>query len=189
MADGWARLSGRPGIVSVHQGPGLTNAITGITEAAKSRTPMVVLAADVAAGAVRSNFRIDVAGLASAIGAVPAGCTRRTSPSTTRCGRTGPRRPSGRTVILALPLDVQAGECPVPPVEVLNAARAATEAAGHGLTGLEGPIPRAGPAGPAAAGRRGPRGSGSPGRRPPRGRAARIRRWPRCAERQGQGRP
>ena len=59
MADGWARLAGRPGIVSVHQGPGLTNAITGITEAAKSRTPMVVLAADVAAAAVRSNFRIE----------------------------------------------------------------------------------------------------------------------------------
>ena len=34
MADGWARISGRPGIVSVHQGPGLTNAMTGITEAA-----------------------------------------------------------------------------------------------------------------------------------------------------------
>ena len=61
MADGWARLAGRPGILSVHQGPGLTNAITGITEAAKSRTPMLVLAADVAAAAVRSNFRIDVA--------------------------------------------------------------------------------------------------------------------------------
>ena len=60
MADGWARLSGRPGILSVHQGPGLTNAMTGITEAAKSRTPLVVLAADVAASAVRSNFRIDV---------------------------------------------------------------------------------------------------------------------------------
>ena len=72
MADGWARISGRPGIVSVHQGPGLTNAMTGITEAAKSRTPMLVLAADVAASAVRSNFRIDVAALASAVGAVPA---------------------------------------------------------------------------------------------------------------------
>ena len=71
MADGWARLAGRPGIVSVHQGPGLTNAITGITEAAKSRTPMLVLAADVAASAVRSNFRIDVASIAAAVGATP----------------------------------------------------------------------------------------------------------------------
>src|SRR5262249_18357052 len=68
MADAWARMAGRPGILSVHQGPGLTNALTGITEAAKSRTPLVVLAADVADAAVRSNFRSDVAGLAAAVG-------------------------------------------------------------------------------------------------------------------------
>jgi thiamine pyrophosphate-dependent acetolactate synthase large subunit-like protein len=123
MADGWARLSGRPGILSVHQGPGLTNAVTGITEAAKSRTPLVVLAADVAASAVRSNFRIDVAALSTAIGAVPA---RLHSPDfavddTVRAYRTAVAE--RRTVILALPLDVQAGECPVPPVELLVTAR------------------------------------------------------------------
>src|ERR1700747_3766747 len=60
MADAWARLSGRPGLLTLHQGPGLTNALTGITEAAKSRTPLLVLAADVSARAVTSNFRIDV---------------------------------------------------------------------------------------------------------------------------------
>jgi thiamine pyrophosphate-dependent acetolactate synthase large subunit-like protein len=69
MADGWARATGRVGLVSVHQGPGLTNALTGITEAAKSRTPLLVLAADVAGSAVRSNFRIDVAALAASVGA------------------------------------------------------------------------------------------------------------------------
>src|SRR6185503_9991064 len=37
MADGYARVSGRLGVASVHQGPGLTNALTGLTEAAKSR--------------------------------------------------------------------------------------------------------------------------------------------------------
>ena len=52
MADGWARTAGRTGLLTVHQGPGLTNAVTGITEAAKSRTPLLVLAADVAATAV-----------------------------------------------------------------------------------------------------------------------------------------
>src|SRR2546429_5078031 len=72
MADGWARATGRVGLVSVHQGPGLTNALTGITEAAKSRTPLLVLAADVAGSAVRSNFRIDVAALAAPVGAQPA---------------------------------------------------------------------------------------------------------------------
>src|SRR6266496_3934258 len=100
MADGWARMTGRPGIVSVHQGPGLTNAVTGITEAAKSRTPMLVLAADVAAAAVRSNFRIDVASIATAVADV------------TRAYRTAERE--RRTVVLALPLDVQGAECPQP---------------------------------------------------------------------------
>ena len=46
MADGYARVSGRLPALSVHQGPGVTNALTGITEAAKSRTPIVVLAPD-----------------------------------------------------------------------------------------------------------------------------------------------
>ena len=69
MADAWARTTGRPGVVSVHQGPGLTNAMTGIAEAAKSRTPLLVLAAE--APEVRSNFHVDVAGLAAAVGAVP----------------------------------------------------------------------------------------------------------------------
>ena len=114
MADGWARLTGRPGIVSVHQGPGLTNAITGITEAAKSRTPMVVLAADVAAAAVRSNFRIDVASVATAVGATPERLHSAGSAvaDVTRAYRTAERE--RRTVVLALPLDVQAAECPQP---------------------------------------------------------------------------
>lgn len=34
-ADAYARVSGKVGVVSVHQGPGVTNALTGITEAAK----------------------------------------------------------------------------------------------------------------------------------------------------------
>jgi acetolactate synthase-1/2/3 large subunit len=117
MADGWARISGRPGIVSVHQGPGLTNAMTGITEAAKSRTPLVVLAADVAASAVRSNFRIDVAGLASAVGAVPARLHSAdfAVDDTVRAYRTAVE--DRRTVVLAMPLDVQAAEC-APPGEL-----------------------------------------------------------------------
>src|SRR5258708_64924 len=103
MADGWARTAGRTGLLSVHQGPGLTNAVTGITEAAKSRTPLLVLAADVAAAAVRSNFRIDVASIAMAVGATP---ERLHSAETavadvTRAYRTP--EPERRTVVLALP--------------------------------------------------------------------------------------
>jgi acetolactate synthase-1/2/3 large subunit len=116
MADAWARMAGRPGILSVHQGPGLTNALTGITEAAKSRTPLVVLAADVADAAVRSNFRIDVARLAAGVGAE---AFRLHSPGfavdeTVRAYRTALTQ--RRTVVLALPLDVQAGACTMPAI-------------------------------------------------------------------------
>src|SRR5918998_199106 len=69
MADGYARVSGRLAACPVHQGPGLTNAVTGLTEAAKSRTPLLLLAADTPAAALRSNFRIDQAGLVEAVGA------------------------------------------------------------------------------------------------------------------------
>ena len=41
MADGYAAVTGLPGIVTVHQGPGYANALTGMIEAAKSRTGLV----------------------------------------------------------------------------------------------------------------------------------------------------
>jgi acetolactate synthase I/II/III large subunit len=129
MADAWARLAGRPGVLSVHQGPGLTNAMTGITEAAKSRTPLVVLTADVAAEAVKANFRVDVAALATAVGATP---FRIRSPAfavdeTVRAYRTA--LAERRTVVLALPLDVQAGSCTMPPIAPVAAPRPAPPAA------------------------------------------------------------
>ena len=114
MADAFARAGGGVGVLSVHQGPGLTNALTGITEAAKSRTPLLVVAAETAAAAVRSNFRVDQAALASAVGAVP---ERVHSPASAlddvaRAWRTVVTE--RRTVVLGLPLDVQAEPCPGP---------------------------------------------------------------------------
>src|SRR5262245_39515401 len=70
MADGYARVSGRVGVASVHQGPGLTNTITALTEAGKSRTPLLLLAAEAPAAALTSNFRVDQATLARTAGAI-----------------------------------------------------------------------------------------------------------------------
>src|SRR5437762_12001759 len=71
MADAYAQVTGDLGICTVHQGPGLTNTMTGLTEAAKSRTPLLVLAADTAAAAIRSNFRIAQDQLVTSVGAIP----------------------------------------------------------------------------------------------------------------------
>jgi acetolactate synthase-1/2/3 large subunit len=46
-ADGYARASGRPGVVLSHLGPGLTNACTGVANAALDSIPLVVIAGDV----------------------------------------------------------------------------------------------------------------------------------------------
>src|SRR4029079_16465372 len=46
-ADGYARASGKPGVVLSHLGPRLTNACTGVANAALDSIPMVVIAGDV----------------------------------------------------------------------------------------------------------------------------------------------
>jgi thiamine pyrophosphate-dependent acetolactate synthase large subunit-like protein len=108
MADGYARVSRSVGVCSVHQGPGFTNMLTGLTEAAKSRTPLVVVAGEAPAAALRSNFRVDQAGVATALGAVSERIHSGASAGedTVRAYRRAvvERRP----VVLNLPLDVQA---------------------------------------------------------------------------------
>jgi len=46
-ADGYARASGKPGVLLTHLGPGLTNACTGVANAALDSVPMVVIAGDI----------------------------------------------------------------------------------------------------------------------------------------------
>jgi thiamine pyrophosphate-dependent acetolactate synthase large subunit-like protein len=105
MADGFARVSGRLTALSVHQGPGVTNALTGVVEAAKSRTPLVVLAPE--ATQPRSNFFVDLPAIAAAIGAgfrrVVPGRVFADVADVCRCAVSG----AGKTMVLALPLDVQ----------------------------------------------------------------------------------
>ena len=128
MADAYSRMSGRVGVVSTHQGCGLSNAITGIGEAAKSRTPLIVLTADTQGSAVRSNFKIDQDALARSVGAVS---ERIHSPATAvadtvRAFRTA--RNERRTVVLNLPLDVQAAPAPAAVSETGAAAPTVTAA-------------------------------------------------------------
>ncbi len=114
MADAYARTSGAVTVLSVHQGCGLTNALTGIAEAAKSRTPLLVLAADTAGSAVRSNFRIDQDAAVRAVGAVPERVHTPASAVADVVRAYGTCVRQRRTVVLNLPLDVQAAEAPLP---------------------------------------------------------------------------
>ncbi|WP_369240568.1 thiamine pyrophosphate-binding protein [Streptomyces sp. R21] len=110
MADAYARMSGTVAALSVHQGPGLTNAVTGIAEAAKSRTPLLVLAAEVTRPT--SNFYVDQAALAHAVGAVTARVTSAENAVEQACAAVRQALHERRTVVLNLPLEVQALDVP-----------------------------------------------------------------------------
>lgn len=146
MADAYARISGTVGLVSVHQGPGLTNALTGIAEAAKSRTPLIVLAADTAGAAVRSNFKIDQDALARSVGAVAERVYSAESAAAdvTRAWRTA--RNGRRTVVLSVPLDVQATEAglariePLPPTVPVRPGKYATRQLADLLNAAQRPV-------------------------------------------------
>jgi thiamine pyrophosphate-dependent acetolactate synthase large subunit-like protein len=159
MADACARMGGGVTALSVHQGCGLTNAMTGLTEAAKSRTPMLVLAAE--ATQPRSNFYVDQAGLATAVGMVPL----RVDDPATAADRVREAlvtaRDERRVVLLNLPLEVQAASVadgpapPLPPVpapvapdaravdrlaEVLQRSQRPVFVAGRGARGSRGAL-------------------------------------------------
>jgi thiamine pyrophosphate-dependent acetolactate synthase large subunit-like protein len=110
MADAYARFSRTVTAVTVHQGCGLTNAMTGIAEAAKSRTPMLVLAAEVLEP--RSNFYVDQAALAAAVGAVSVRVESAASAATVAANAYDTAVRERRTVLVNLPLAVQAEDVP-----------------------------------------------------------------------------
>lgn len=129
MADAWSR-SVRPGadgrrpfaVVTLHQGCGFTNALTGIGEAAKSRTPVLVLTADTADGATASNFWVDQDAAAESVGAVAMRVHR--PGDAVDVVRRAVRRvvEDRRTVVLSLPIDVQAMPAPDVPAPAPLAA-------------------------------------------------------------------
>ena len=55
MADGYARATGKPGVVLVTSGPGATNAVTGIATAHMDSIPMVVITGQVPTHAIGSD--------------------------------------------------------------------------------------------------------------------------------------
>ncbi|MCV9938305.1 thiamine pyrophosphate-binding protein [Boseaceae bacterium BT-24-1] len=122
MADAFARHSGKLTLASVHAGPGLTNAITAIAEAAKARTPLVVLAGDVSVGDVRSNFHIDQDGLVRSVGAVPErlGSAETAVEDVLRACETAIRE--SRTVVLSMPQNIL--QQPAPPAALRSLAPA-----------------------------------------------------------------
>jgi thiamine pyrophosphate-dependent acetolactate synthase large subunit-like protein len=121
MADAYARATGEVCVVSLHQGCGLTNALTGITEAAKSRTPVLVVTGDTPPTQDTSNFWIEQELTIRSVGAVSDRVHSAQSAVADAARAYSRAILERRTVVLNLALDVQQQELDwspeaVPPV-------------------------------------------------------------------------
>jgi len=67
-ADAYSRLTGKVAVISVHQGGGYLNSLTGVLEGVKAHSRVVVLAGAVARGDFGSNFALDQVRAFEAVG-------------------------------------------------------------------------------------------------------------------------
>lgn len=117
MADGFSRVSGALGLAAVTHGPGLTNTMTALTEAARARTPMVLLAGDTPAVADGNPQVIDQAAVVAPTGAAfhPVRCPE--TAATDLLGAFVRARSERIPVVVDLPTDLL--HEPVPPDDVV----------------------------------------------------------------------
>ncbi|MDX1386544.1 MAG: biosynthetic-type acetolactate synthase large subunit, partial [bacterium] len=123
MADGYARVTGRPGVALVTSGPGATNTVTGIATAFMDSIPMVVISGQVPLPMIGNDAfqEADIVGITRP-------CTKhnylvkdvrdmqrilKEAFYLARSGRPGP-------VLVDIPKDVQLHECEVQPHEEIE---------------------------------------------------------------------
>ncbi len=100
------RACGKIGVCRVHQGPSFTNTLTELTEAAKSRTPLLVLAADTPPRTLWSNFKIDQGALARTAGALVERVRGPETAAEDTAWALRSARVERRTVVLNIPIDL-----------------------------------------------------------------------------------
>ncbi|MEU6075679.1 thiamine pyrophosphate-binding protein [Micromonospora sp. NPDC047074] len=112
MADGWARSTGRCGVVTVTQGPGLAVAGAALTIARQAGTPLVLIAGDTPPGDPLhvQNFAQQPFALATAGAFVPVVAPGTAARDVALAFRTAVERPG--PVVLDVPMDLQ--DEPVP---------------------------------------------------------------------------
>lgn len=149
MAEGYARASGKPGVVLVTSGPGATNVITPMQDALSDGTPMVVFCGQVPTSAIGTDAfqEADVIGISRActkwnvmvknVAELPKRIKEAFEIATS--GRPGP-------VLVDLPKDVTAGilRKPIPMASTLPSRPSAASLAArdHSKRQLEGSIKR-----------------------------------------------
>ena len=114
MAEGYARATGRPGVVLVTSGPGGTNVVTGLTDAFMDSTPVVVFTGQVPTGVIGNDAfqEADIVGMTRSCTEAQLPRPRCAGPGTDHqrsfhiasTGRPGP-------VLVDIPKDVSQAEC------------------------------------------------------------------------------
>jgi len=115
MADGYGRVSDRIAVCTTHQGPGFTNALTGLVEAAKARTPALLLTADTPSAVQWSNFKIDQAAIARECGAIAERVHAPQTASADAARALHRARTERLPVVLNVPIDLPVGVSVGPP--------------------------------------------------------------------------
>jgi thiamine pyrophosphate-dependent acetolactate synthase large subunit-like protein len=113
-------VSGKLGVCTVHQGPGVTNTLTALTEAVKNRTPLLLVAGDTATTALYQNLDVDQDAVAGSVGAGTEGI-RSANTAVEDIARALRRaKLERRPIVVSLPIDLQEQDCEAedPPVFV-----------------------------------------------------------------------
>jgi thiamine pyrophosphate-dependent acetolactate synthase large subunit-like protein len=110
MADGWARTTGRPGVVTTTSGPGVSQLATSMICAARARTPLVAFCGETALGNESAVQYLDQRRFAAAIEAEFVHVARpgQALEAVQRAFYTA--RTQSRPVMLSVPMDVQVEE-------------------------------------------------------------------------------
>lgn len=123
MADGYARASGKPGVVLVTSGPGATNCVTGLLTALMDSAPMIVLTGQTITSMLGKDAfqEADVTGITYPVvkhsylikDAADIPRVMREAFHIATTGRPGP-------VLIDLPKDITQGPCTAPFVDTVN---------------------------------------------------------------------
>lgn len=142
MADGFARIGGKLGVVITSTGPGAANAVTGLLEAGYAGTPVLHITGQVPSEYLGRDTGT-THGVKDQLGmlrSVSKSAYRINTPeeaweTLTRAAREALTVPTG-PVSVEIPIDVQKVECPVPPTDSLDLRPAALSPAPAQLADL-----------------------------------------------------
>jgi thiamine pyrophosphate-dependent acetolactate synthase large subunit-like protein len=110
MADGWARATGRPGVVTTTSGPGVSQLATSMVVANRARTPLVAFCGEVALGDEGAVQYLDQRRFAAAVEAEFVRVSRADQAEEAVQRAFYLARTRSRPVMLSAPIDVQTEE-------------------------------------------------------------------------------